>query len=115
MSELTSKAVMAVNKLSIDNDTRADTSSKRYHKKVFQAFSHTVGHLAKGGSICIVSQHHVDAEALAEHSSKRDRLSLCPCYVWRVLNHSSMIIAVRCSCTHTVNTAYTTNLLNYWL
>ena len=100
MSKLTSKAVAAIDELTVDDDTRANTRTQCDHDEVFHATSHAVDHLTDSGGISIVGQSHRNAQTLLEHSGQRHNSIMAPRQVGSKLDGAVIIVAVRCTNTH---------------
>lgn len=62
MPKLAGESVVAVNHLSVDNDTATNACAESNHNEILQATSHAVGHFADSGSVGIVSDGYGYAE-----------------------------------------------------
>ena len=68
---------MAINHLSVHNDTAAHASSEGDHDEIFHSLCGSIGHLTDCCCVCIVSESDLQAvEGLGKHLGERNR-ALC--------------------------------------
>ena len=104
MAQLTGKAIVAVHHLSVHHDTAAHTSAQGNHDEILHTASHTVGHLADGGSVSVVGNQARNAELLGHHLSQGDGGG--PGQVGSLVNQARVVVAVRSTDADAVNLAH---------
>ena len=113
MAQFAGKAVVTVEQLSVDDDTRADARSKGDDDEVLHATGHAVDHLAQGSGVGVVGQRHRDtAEPLAEHLSQRHHTVVSPRQVGGKLDGTVIIVAVGGADAHRLDLVDTAHLLD---
>ncbi len=111
MTELTGKAITAINQLTIDYDTRANASTEGNNDKVLHTASHTVSHLADGSRIGIIGKGYRDTQSIREELGQWHDARATPLQVRRKLDSTIIIVTIRSTYTHSLDLADTTHLI----
>ena len=100
MSQFTSKAIMSVNKLSIDDNTWANTCAKCYHDEIVHVFCYTIHLFAQSSCIGIIGNGYRNVQFFTKHLCKRN-LILLPRKVRGHLYVASIVVGIRGSYSQT--------------
>ena len=101
MAQLTGKAVVTIQKLTVNNNTRANTCTQSDNNEILHSASHTVNHLADSSGIGIIGKSHRNViQTLAEELSKRHYAIVSPRQVGSKLDSTIVIVAVWSTDTH---------------
>ena len=92
MAKLAGETVVAVDELSVDDDTAADACAEGDHDEVTESAGGAVGHLAEGSCVGVVGDGDGDAELLADHL--REGKGHGPGEVYAVLDHTGVVVGV---------------------
>ena len=109
MAKFTSKTIVTVNQLTVDNDTATYTSTQCNHDEIFQTACCTVCHFTDSRRICIVCKCCRNTQTFFEHSSQRN--NSLPWQVRSKFDCSTIIVTVRSTYSHTFNLFCTAKLL----
>ena len=95
MAQFAGKTVVAIDHLTVDDDTGTHAGSQGDHDEILHAAGGAVGHFAHGGGVGIVGQGHRNAvHLLLEHLGKGNVAALGPQQVDGVLYHAGIEVAV---------------------
>ena len=97
MTKFASKTVVAEQHFAIHHNARSDTSSERYHDKIFHAARHAVGHFAHCGSVGVVGNAHGQTDTRRHHLRKRNNFCAAPSEIHRVFDGAFVEIGVGCA------------------
>ena len=113
MTKFASKAITSINYLSVNHDTRANASTQSNNDKIFQTTCHAIGHLTNSSGISVVGKRNrYSTQPFREHISQRHHAIVSPNQVRSKLNRTIIVVAVRCTDTHSFDGSDTANLLN---
>ena len=116
VTKLTSETIATIYHLTIDYNTRTNTSTKSDVDEVCHTASNTVCHFTNSCSISIIGKSNRQIiQTLTEHLCQWHNTIVTPTKVRSIFNSTIIEIAVRSTNTHSLNLAQATYLINDWL
>ena len=67
MAELAGETVVAIDKLSVDDDSAAHACAKSDHDEILQSACGAVGHLADGGGVSVIGNGNGHTHLFRKH------------------------------------------------
>ena len=110
MTELTSKAIVSIHQLTVDDYARTNTCSECDDNEILHAACHSVNHFAQSSSVGIVRHGYRNAQSVAEHL--RQWHDALPRQVWSILNGACVVVAVWSANTHRLDLVNASSLLD---
>ena len=113
VAELAGEAVMSVDDLSVDDDTRTDTGAEGDHDEILHTAGGAVGHLAHSGGVGVVGEADREAaELLGERGGELHGFLGRPCEVGCIGHLAGIIVAVGGADAHATDLAFLAGLLD---
>ncbi len=96
VAKLAGESVVAIDHLTVDDDSAANSCSKGDHDEILHSPCGAVGHLTHGGGVGVVGKGHRDSShRLGKHLRERYRPGASPRKIHRILNLSGVVVGVR--------------------
>ena len=113
MTKFSSKAVVTVDELSVSDDTATDTCTESDIYEILHTLSHTILHLADGGSIGIIGNLCREACLLLDEPAQRNNAP--PWQVGSIHDFACIVVGHRSTHTDTLELACTAMLFGKFL
>ena len=105
MTQFSGKTVVAINHLTVDNDTATYTCTQSNHDKIFHTTCSTISHFTDSCGVSVVSQCSRYTQALLEHSCQR--YYTFPRQVGGKFDSTAVVVTIGSTDTDTFDFIYT--------